>query len=181
MKRYLPDDWFPREIPPDLSIGERSYLVSSYAFLHCPTSIPKGIRIGNDTGIYHGTFFEVGQDARVEIGNFSTLVGAFIRAEREITVGDYVFIAHEVTITDCEGYGSSQYQTATYRLPPGNCDPRPVHIGNDVWIGLRAVILAGVTIGEGAVIGAGTIVYQDVPPMTIFSGNPGRILRRIDP
>lgn len=53
----------------------------------------------------------------------------------------------------------------------------PIIIGNDVWIGTRVIILAGVKIGDGAVIGAGSVVTHDVPPYAIVAGAPARILR----
>lgn len=51
-------------------------------------------------------------------------------------------------------------------------------MGNDVWIGYEAIILAGVTVGDGAVIGARAVVTKDVPPYTIVGGIPARIIRR---
>ena len=51
-------------------------------------------------------------------------------------------------------------------------------IGNDVWIGYEAVILAGVTIGDGAIIGTRAVVTRDVPPYTIVGGVPARVIRR---
>jgi maltose O-acetyltransferase len=53
----------------------------------------------------------------------------------------------------------------------------PVTIGNDVWIGYRAIILPGVTVGSGSVIGAGTVVSKDVPEYAVVVGNPARIVR----
>jgi virginiamycin A acetyltransferase len=54
----------------------------------------------------------------------------------------------------------------------------PPHIGNDVWIGINATILQGVTIGDGAVIAAGSVVVKDVPPYTIVAGVPAKIIKR---
>ncbi|MDZ4830084.1 MAG: CatB-related O-acetyltransferase [Phycisphaerae bacterium] len=54
----------------------------------------------------------------------------------------------------------------------------PIVVGNDVWIGLEALILPGVTIGDGAVIGARAVVTHDVPPYAVFVGNPARLLRQ---
>jgi acetyltransferase-like isoleucine patch superfamily enzyme len=162
----LPDDWFPRELPAGLEMGSRSSLISSYAFLHSAPAAK--IRIGSDTGIYHGTFFELGSGARVEIGDYCALVGAILRVESELRIGNYALIAHEVVITDCEIIGTERSSSS-----------RPIMIGDDVWIGMRAIILAGVTIGQGAVVGAGAVVSEDVPPMSIVSGNPARIVRNI--
>lgn len=58
---------------------------------------------------------------------------------------------------------------------------RPITIGNDVWIGGRAVVSPGVAVGDGAVIGAGSIVPRDVPPGVVIAGNPARILRQAGP
>jgi len=59
---------------------------------------------------------------------------------------------------------------------------RPVNIGNDVWIGRSAIILSGVNVGNGAVVGAGSVVTKDVPPYAIVAGNPARLIRyRFEP
>jgi acetyltransferase-like isoleucine patch superfamily enzyme len=164
VKRRLPNDWFPRDLPTNLEIGQRSLLGSSYSFLHCAESAT--IRVGSDTGIYIGTFFELGAAARVEIGDYCTVVGAILRVQSELRIGNYALIAHEVVITDCETIDSDS-------------KPRPIMIGDDVWIGMRAIILAGAHIGDGAVIGAGAVVTGDVAPMTVVSGNPARVVHRI--
>jgi maltose O-acetyltransferase len=53
----------------------------------------------------------------------------------------------------------------------------PVTISDDVWIGMRVIILPGVTIGRGAIIGAGAVVTKDVPPYCVAVGNPARVVR----
>lgn len=57
---------------------------------------------------------------------------------------------------------------------------KPVTIGNNVWIGLRVIIIPGVTIGEGAVIGAGSVVSKDVPALAVVGGNPCKIIKYRD-
>jgi maltose O-acetyltransferase len=57
---------------------------------------------------------------------------------------------------------------------------RPIRIGHDVWIGGGAIILPGVTIGDGSVVGAGTVVVHDVPPASVVVGNPARIVRTLE-
>ena len=67
-------------------------------------------------------------------------------------------------------------------LKQGFQDVEPITIGNDVWIGVRAIILPGVEIGEGSIIGAGAVISKSVPPYSIVVGNPGKIVRnRKDP
>lgn len=56
---------------------------------------------------------------------------------------------------------------------------RPISIGNDVWIGGKAIVLAGVTIGDGSVIGAGSVVTKSIPPFCVAVGNPCRIVKKI--
>ncbi|MBK8021791.1 MAG: hypothetical protein IPK19_10285 [Chloroflexi bacterium] len=53
----------------------------------------------------------------------------------------------------------------------------PIRICDKAWIGFNAVILKGVTIGEGAIVGAGSVVTKDVPAWTVVAGNPARIIR----
>ena len=57
--------------------------------------------------------------------------------------------------------------------------PAPIHIGRDVWIGANAVILPGITIGDGAVIAAGAVVTKDVPENTVAGGVPARVIKTI--
>ena len=99
---------------------------------------------------------------------FRSLVGAILHIESELRIGNYVLIAHEVVITDCEAVSSARSIT-----------PCPIVIGEGAWIGMRAIILQGVTIGRGAIVGAGTVVSEDVPPMSIVSGNPARLIRKV--
>jgi len=58
---------------------------------------------------------------------------------------------------------------------PKRIENTTITIGNDVWIGFRTTVLNGVNIGDGAIIGAGTLVAKDVPPYAVFIGNPGQV------
>ena len=55
----------------------------------------------------------------------------------------------------------------------------PLVIEDDVFVGMEALILKGVTVGEGAVVGAGSVVTQDVPPRTVVAGNPAQVVREV--
>lgn len=92
-----------------------------------------------------------------------------------VTIGDRTLIGPNVSIY-AAGHPLDPEDRAT-----GWEYGAEVHIGEDVWIGGSCVILAGVTIGDGAVVGAGSVVTRDIPPRTIAVGNPARVLREIKP
>src|SRR5205807_1245 len=98
--QVLQHDWFPRPLPANVQMGERSWCYSSFSCLHYRSQRPCGIRVGHDSGIYHGTFFELGPDGEVEIGNYCTLVGAIIVTNARLVIEDYAFLAHEVVLAD---------------------------------------------------------------------------------
>lgn len=106
-------------------------------------------------------------------------------ATAPISVGAFCSIGPEVMIfgrADHPTSLASTYPFGSKLLAPeaGNADAvtkGPVRIGNDVWIGARAIILSGVTVGDGAIIGAGAVVAKDVPPYGIVVGNPAKLLK----
>src|SRR5205809_523678 len=85
----LAHDWFPRALPDNVVIGERSWLYSSFAFLHYRSDQPCGVRIGSDSGLYNGTFFDLGPLGEVEIGE-SAIVGAATVVDFEVPPGAVV-------------------------------------------------------------------------------------------
>jgi acetyltransferase-like isoleucine patch superfamily enzyme len=174
----LPHDWFPRPLPANISIGERTWIYSSFAFLHYRSRQSRGLRIGNDSGIYNETFFELGPRGEIEIGNFCAIVGAIFSCNSRVVIGDYTFIAHDVVIADryaatppVEEYGSS--------APYDWGGKTSISIGANAWIGTRAVLLAGARIGEGAIVGAATLVDFDVPAFSVTAGNPAKVVSAI--
>jgi len=180
MTRFLEHDWFPEPLPDNVTIGQRSWLYSTFAFRHYRSRRPVGLRVGSDTGLYNGTFFDLGPAGQVSIGDYCTLVGAIICTNRRIVIADYVFIAHEVVLADTfaavpphrQGDASEPEEAA------GEAGASIV-VGDNVWIGARAVLLGGARIGEGAVVGAAAVVDFEVPPYTVVAGNPARIVREI--
>ena len=85
-----------------------------------------------------------------------------------ISIGNYVRIAHSVTImTENHIYQDCEVPTSLQ-----GTEGAPITIEDDVWIGARSVILPGITIGHGAIVGAGSIVTKDIPPFSIVGGNP---------
>jgi acetyltransferase-like isoleucine patch superfamily enzyme len=166
----LEHDWFSCPLPENAKIGAHSWLYSSFAFLHYRSRSVDGVVIGNNTGVYNGTFFDLGPKGSVRIGDYCTLVGAILSSNGRIVFGDYVFVAHEVVVAD-SAFVTPQHDGAT--MSP------EIVISNNVWIGARVIILGGVTIGEGSVIGAAAVVDFDVPPMSVVVGNPARVVKSI--
>ena len=166
MTIHLEHDWFPKPIPDNVEIGERSWLYSSYAFEHYKSRKFCGLKIGHDTGLYNGTFFDLGPDGEVQIGDYSTLVGVIISTNSRVEIGDYSLLAHEVVLAD-----------SGIALPGGDCNKRNdgITIADAVWIGANATILSGAHIGEGAIIGAAAVIDFNVPDYAIVAGNPAKI------
>jgi acetyltransferase-like isoleucine patch superfamily enzyme len=172
----LPHDWFPRPLPPNVVIGERSWIYSSYAFLHYSSTRPCGLRIGHDTGAYIETFFDVGPDGEVEIGSYCTLAGPIISTNGRVTIGDYAFISREVVIADSSAQLPGWQGSPTPVRMPTPAVPPTITVGHDAWIGTRAVLLSGARLGDGAIVGAAAVVDFDVPPYGVVAGNPARLV-----
>jgi acetyltransferase-like isoleucine patch superfamily enzyme len=125
------------------------------------------------------------ENASIYIGKRVFMSGNIIAA-KNIEIGDDVMISWNVTITDHNSHSTSfslrSEDVINWRLGKKdwtNVKIAPVKISNKVWIGFNSIILKGVTIGEGAVVGAGSVVTKDVPAWTIVAGNPARVIREI--
>lgn len=106
-----------------------------------------------------------------EIGEHS-YIGEFCHIAQHTRIGRYCSIANLCTI-GAQPHAMDKFSTYPFDQPA----PAPTTIGNDVWIGANSVILGGVTVGDGAVIGAGSVVTKNVPPYAIVYGNPARMAR----
>lgn len=111
----------------------------------------------------------------LRIGNNSFLgQGSVIVCRAQIYIGDDCLIAEGVTIRDQNHKIGPKILTRH-----SGFEVASISIGNNVWIGAKACILAGVTIGEGSIIGAGSVVTRSIPAKVIAAGNPARILKQI--
>ncbi|HDZ43777.1 hypothetical protein LCGC14_0239280 [marine sediment metagenome] len=113
----------------------------------------------------------------IDIGDWVYIgPGARMSGSGGLSIGSNIAIGPDVTIfTSSHRYDGGDW------IPFGpEVDKRPVRIEDHVWIGGRAVILPGVTIGEGAVVAAGAVVTKDVPPSAVVAGNPAAVIKQRD-
>ncbi len=145
------------------------------------------IRIGSRT-LVAGELLVFAHGGSIMVGDWCYIgEGTRIWSSSSITIGDRVLIAHNVNIFDSMTHplGARQrhehFKAILLNGHPSNIDlgEQPVTIANDVWIGTNACLLRGVSIGEGAIVAAGSVVTKDVPPYTIVAGNPARVVREL--
>lgn len=98
-----------------------------------------------------------------------------IRCKSKIVIGEDAVISHNVTIEDFDGH--QMYNIGAHGEREALESSSPITIGNHVWIGCKAIILKGVTIGDGAVVAAGSVVTSDIPPHSLCAGVPARVIR----
>jgi acetyltransferase-like isoleucine patch superfamily enzyme len=182
--RTLPHDWFPSRIPENVKVDDSAYIQTTYSFQLFRSGRPDGLRIGKATSIYLGVMFDFGPNATMSIGSFALLNGARIICDAQITVGDYCLISWNVVLMDTYRFAfdvsNRRKQLEAFGATP-TCEgsARPINIGNNVWIGFDTCVLPGVQIGDGSVVGARSVVAEDVPPMTVVAGNPARVIRKL--
>jgi acetyltransferase-like isoleucine patch superfamily enzyme len=133
--------------------------------------------------VYTWTTFNIEPTGAIEIGDDCVLVGPVFMCAERIVVGRRVVLSYNVTIADCDFHPKDyelRKQDAIANAPGGDRSRRPpletspVVIGDDVWVGIGAIILKGVRVGDGARIGAGAVVTDDVPAGRRVIGNPAR-------
>jgi acetyltransferase-like isoleucine patch superfamily enzyme len=135
---------------------------------------PENIEIGNNVYVGHGTFLKGYYKSLMVIGD-NTWIGqtCFLHAGGGLRIGNNVGIGPCVKIL------THQHREQERDRPIVFCEQefRPVVVEDDGDIGIGAIILPGVTIGRGAIVGAGAVVTHDVEPYTVVVGVPARVLR----
>lgn len=145
------------------------------------------LQIGTRSIVKASVTFER-QDAGLVVGDRTFIGRAIMAIAEKIEVGNDVLISWGVLITDHNShslrFGQRANDILLWRQGEKSWDGvtiMPVRICDKAWIGFNSVILKGVTIGEGAIVGAGSVVTKDVEPWTIVAGNPARFIREIPP
>jgi acetyltransferase-like isoleucine patch superfamily enzyme len=188
--RHVEDDWYPEPIPPNVEFGEGFYCESAQVFKKLISEKPGAVIFGNHVSVYAGCSFAIAANGRCTVGDFTLLNGAIIMAEDTIDIGSHCLISWGVGIADSDFHPLEPAQRLidSQALAPffKNRPPRPklktaaVKIGNNVWIGMNAVILKGVTIGDNSVVAAGAVVTKSIPANTIVAGNPAVTVKKFE-
>lgn len=155
------------------------YLPSAHCFIKPVGIICKYVRAfegrmildkcGRGVNIYPKAQFS----SKVELGNNSD-IGFAARIQGKCVIGDNVMMGPEVMIW------TTNHNTSDLSVPmmyQGIEEEQPVRIGNDCWIGSRAIILPGIKIGNGVIIGAGAVVSRDIPDYAVAVGNPAKVVK----
>jgi maltose O-acetyltransferase len=130
---------------------------------------------GRDVNVEHGAWFGSGKGIRLgdrsDIGMDALVIGP-VHIGRDVMMGPRCVLL------------ASAHDTSRVDLPmnrQGFRPDRPIVIEDDVWIGAGCIILPGRRIGTGSIVGAGSVVADDVPTWSVVAGNPARVVRRRDP
>lgn len=138
-----------------------------------------GIKMGNNVSIHRNTIIECTGVIRqlgegLVIGNNVGMAqNCFIQVRGTVVIGNDVMFGPGVSIFS-EDHG---FADADQLMLDQEVSRKGVIIGNNVWLGTRAIILDGVTIGDGSIVAAGSIVKNSVPPYSIVAGVPGKVIR----
>ena len=187
--RRVEQDWWAHPIPENVMWGEGFYLETAQSFRHFRAKQQGAVQIGNHVSCYAGCSFAIGANGTCTIGDYSLVNGALIMAEERIEIGAYCLISWNVGIADSDFHPNepAQRRQDALALAPFLKDrparpairTAPVIIKDNVWIGMNAVILKGVTIGENSVIAAGSVVTKSVPANVVVAGNPAVVVKEL--
>lgn len=158
-----------------------------------PTKDKKYLLIGENSQITGNFIFEI-SEGLITIGSRTFIGGGTFICVKEIEIGNDVMFSWGCTVVDNNSHshiwserkndvvdwkkGLDENKIGSYK-DWTNVKKGKVTIKDKAWIGFNSIILKGVTIGEGAIIGAGSVVTKDVPDWTIVAGNPAKIIREI--
>jgi acetyltransferase-like isoleucine patch superfamily enzyme len=175
-------------------LARRKYLSRAGVTIHPTAKVNfRGIRLRpgssleiGEGSIVEGTLVSERDGSSIVIGRNTFIGGSLLGSACRIEVGDDVLISWGCNIVDHNshaiGWALRKQDVKDWyhdRKDWTHVVMKPVRICNKSWIGLNAIVLKGVEIGEGAVVAAGSVVTRSVPPWTVVAGNPAKVIREI--
>jgi acetyltransferase-like isoleucine patch superfamily enzyme len=187
--RRIENDWWDKPVPENVIWKEGLYVETAQIFRFMRSQMSPAVELGAHVSCYAGVSFSIGKNGSCKIGDFTLLNGALIMAEERIEIGRHCLISWNVGIADSDFHpiDAAQRRIDTMALAPfyegrperPKLETRPVKIEDNVWIGMNAVILKGVTIGENSVVAAGAVVTKSVPANVVVAGNPAVVVKQL--
>jgi acetyltransferase-like isoleucine patch superfamily enzyme len=145
------------------------------------------LSVGEDSIIHADISFEE-SGGKIQIGSRTFVGRSHLVCYRSLVIGDDVIMSWGITAVDHDSH-SIEWEKRRNDVRDWSQGKKnwehiahaPVVIGNKAWVGFNVSILKGVTIGEGAVIGACSVVTRDIPPYSVAVGNPAKVIRSLSP
>jgi len=185
--RRLDNDWCPGVVPDNVLIDSTAYVESSYSFIRFQSELSVGAIIGRGASVFASTL-DVGPHGKIVIEEYALVSSAYILCDAEVRIGAYSLIAWNAVLMDnyrissgCEPSPNTRIRVSVPQRPMAQTLPRarPISLGRNTWVGLEACILPGISIGEGSIVGARSVVTMDVPPFVLVAGNPACVVRQL--
>jgi acetyltransferase-like isoleucine patch superfamily enzyme len=177
----------------DAILGWRSRFSGTVSIGHNTTVAWRRIRrasgnhisIGDESLIHANLIFEA-NGGEIRIGSRTLIGRSTLICYRSLTIGDDVLMSWGITVVDHDSHSliwenrrDDVREWAKGRKDWQHVARAPVTIADKAWIGFNVIILKGVTIGEGAVVGAGSVVTRDIPPYSLAAGCPAKVIRSL--
>lgn len=174
-----------QNLSPLISVGRNTEFLGKVEKRNSDSTISLG-----DDCLISATLVTNTAGSKIIIGNNVFIGGGtIIESAISIIIDDDVLISHSCLLQDSDNhsvkYSLRKLDTADWKRNQHHnwdiTEKEPIIISKGAWIGAKAIILKGVTIGVGSIVGAGSVVTRNVPDWTIVGGNPAKIIREIPP
>ena len=124
--------------------------------------------------VYAGSRINVNAGAKLSLGSGYMNHDCVIDCFDSISIGHHVFISERVVLRDSDNHSIQDMEAIS---SDESAVIAPIVIGDHVWIGMNVIVLKGVTIGEGAIVAAGSVVNKDIPPHCLVAGVPAKVVK----
>jgi len=136
------------------------------------------LEVGAETLFEPGVWITCPGDARIRIGEGTFFnMGVMVAAHELVEIGDHCMFANGCFVTDGNHRFDDPDKPVTWQ---GFSSKGPTRVGDNVWCGANVVITSGVTVGERSVIGANSVVTEDIPPFSIAAGAPAKVIKSVN-